>query len=158
MADRFEKAMMEGKEYANDHEFAEARAAFQEALRYKGDSPEAHYYFAFAASEETGSKFLATLTEKGISLGHLHIGWQEALHPDNHAKTVERVEKAYGKGKTLFYKFAAANARRQLASCVKHLHVAITMRPHYIFARELLEKLEPLAEASPLSMVAAVLS
>ncbi|HOF89832.1 MAG TPA: hypothetical protein PLZ36_17270 [Armatimonadota bacterium] len=158
MTDRFAKAMMEGKEYAADHEFAEARAAFQEALRYKRDAPDAHYYFAFAASEEIGAHFLVALTKAGISLGHLHMNWQDALHPDNHAKAIERVTTVYGKRKIFRYKLAAANARRRLASCVKHLHMAVTMRPHYTFARELLEKLEPLADASPLSLVAAVLS
>jgi hypothetical protein len=159
MVDRFAKAMTEGKEYAADNDFAEACAAFAEALKYKPDSPEAHYYFAFTAAENIGAQFLSKLTDIGVTLGGMHIAWREALDPSFHAQVTARIEKAHGKAKLLLYKMAVAYARRKIATqCMKHLRIATTMRPHYTFAQELQEKLEPLAEASPLSMVAAILS
>lgn len=158
MPTKFEKAMIEGHEYIETQEFDEARAAFGEARKENPQSPEAHYYFAFSASEEIGGTFLRTLTDKGVSLGGLHMSWRDALHKSNEAQVIARVEKSYGKQKVLIYKMAAATARHQLATrCVAPLRSALTMRPHYVMARELLGKLEPLAATSPLGMVASFL-
>jgi hypothetical protein len=158
MPTKFEKAMIEGHEYIETQEFEEARAAFGEARKLNSQSVEAHYFFAFAAAEEIGSTFLRTLTDKGLSLGGLHITWRDALHTANEAQVTARVEKAYGKQKLIIFKMAAATARHRIASrCISPLRAALTMRPHYVVARELLDKLDPLAATSPLGMVASFL-
>ncbi|HOF88169.1 MAG TPA: hypothetical protein PLZ36_08725 [Armatimonadota bacterium] len=158
MGDRYQHAMARGRQYLCAHEFAAALGVFGEALRCNPRSPEAHYSYAFAAAEEIGSDLIEELAVAGVSLARLRTTWREALDERRHAEMCARVVEHFGKQKLFSYKLAVARARRRIARrCLGHLRRALIMQPHYALARELRERLTPLAATSPFDMLATLL-
>jgi hypothetical protein len=158
MGDRYQHVMTLGQQYLCAHDFTAALGVFGEALKCNPRSPEAHYSYAFAAAEDIGNDLMEELATFGVSLARLRTTWREALDAGHHAEMCARVAERFGKEKLFPYKMAVANARKQMtARCISHLRRALTMNPHYTLARDLLERLLPLAATSPISTLVTLL-